>query len=300
MYTITGATGNTGSVVARTLLARGQKVRVLGRSAERLQALAALGAEPFVCEITDAVKLTEAFKGAQGVYAMIPPDLANKDVRAYQERASDALASALQAAGVKHAVSLSSIGADKTEQTGPVVGLHHLEEKLNAIPGLNVLHLRAGYFMENTLAQIGIIKMMGTTAGPLRADLKLAIIATHDIGAFAAEALTKLDFSGQQTRELQGERDLTMVEVATIIGKAIDKPTLGYSQAPDWQLRIGLAQMGMSGSMVDLMLEMAASLNSGYMKMLEPRSAQNTTPTSYETFVKTDFVPRYRGKSTSV
>src|SRR5271169_2192349 len=142
MYTITGATGNTGSVVAKTLLARGHKVRVLGRNAERLQPLVALGAEPFVCEITDAGKLTEAFKGAQAVYAMIPPDLANKDVRAYQERASDALASALQAAAVKHAVSLSSIGADKTEKTGPVVGLHHLEEKLNAVPGLNVLHLR--------------------------------------------------------------------------------------------------------------------------------------------------------------
>ena len=54
-----------------------------------------------------------------------------------------------------------------------MVGLHNLERKLNTISGLNVLHLRAGNFMENTLAQIGIIKALGAAAGPLRADLKL-------------------------------------------------------------------------------------------------------------------------------
>ena len=299
MYTITGATGNTGSVIAKTLLAQGQKVRAIGRSAERLQPLTALGAEPFICDITDAATLAKGFAGAQAVYAMIPPDMANSDVRAYQERVTDAIATAIAAAGVKYAVSLSSVGADKTEKTGPVVALNHFEEKLNRIPGLNILHLRAGYFMENTLAQIGIIQMMGSTAGPFRPDLKLPMIAARDIGAFAVELLRKLDFSGHQTRELLGERDLTMAEVTAIIGKAIDKPDLAYAQLPDWQLRIGLTQMGMSESMAILILEMAGALNSGHMKALEPRSALNTTPTSYETFVIQEFVPRFRGKASA-
>ena len=206
MYVITGATGNTGKIVAKSLLAQGQKVRVIGRKADRLQPLAAQGAEPFVCDVSDTAKLTEAFQGAQAIYAMIPPDMANPDPRAYHERVSDSLAAAIQKAGVKHAVSLSSVGADKTEKTGPVVGVHNLEEKLNRVAGLNVLHLRAGYFMENTLAQVKIIQMLGGAAGPLRADLKVGLIATRDIGEFAAEALLKLDFNGHQTRELLGQR----------------------------------------------------------------------------------------------
>jgi uncharacterized protein YbjT (DUF2867 family) len=200
---------------------------------------------------------------------------------------------------VKHAVSLSSIGADKPDKTGPVVGLHHFEQRLNRITGLNVLHLRAAYFMENTLAQIGMIKMMGFAAGPLRPDLKLPMIATRDIGAAAAEALLRLDFSGRETRELLGQGDISMAEAAAIIGKAIGKPDLKYRQVPDDQVRAALTQVGMSPNMANLILEMSTALNSGYMRALEKRSAQNTTPTSYETFVAEEFVPRYQGKSSA-
>ena len=226
MVVITGATGNTGSEAAKALLRKGEKVRVLGRSAERMKELAAHGAEPFLCDVSDAATLATAFAGARAVYAMIPPNLAAPDARAYQDRVSDALAAALEKSGVKHVVSLSSIGADKTEGNGPVAGLYILEHKLNRIPGLNVQHLRAGYFMENTLAQIGVIKSMGMLAGPLRGDLKLPMIATRDIGRFAAQALLKLDFSGQSTRELLGQRDITMDEVAKVIGPAIGKSSL--------------------------------------------------------------------------
>ena len=295
MYVITGATGNVGSVIARTLLAKGQKVRTIARNVDRLQALAADGAEPFACELTDAAALAKAFAGASGVYVMIPPNLQTQDYRAWQDRVSDAAATAIERAGVANAVSLSSVGADKPEGTGPVVGLYRLEQKLNRISGLNVLHLRAGYFMENTLAQIGVIRTMGIMAGPLRPNLGIAMIATRDIGDAAAAALLKLDFSGRQARELLGQRDLSMTEAAAIIGNAIGKPELTYAMAPDEQLRPALMQAGLSENMVNLLLEMSAAMNSGHMRPLEPRSPQNTTPTSYETFVAEEFVPRYRG-----
>ena len=299
MYVITGATGNTGNVVARKLLADGHKVRVIGRSADRLDPLTVEGAEPFVGAITDASALTKAFSGARAVYAMIPPNMTSEDFRGDQKKASDAIAQAIDEAEVKYAVTLSSIGADKVEGTGPVAGLHYFEQTVNRIPELNVLHLRPTYFMENTLAQIGIIQTMGITAGPLRADLMLPMIATRDIGAAAAEALVKLAFNGQQTRELLGERDLSYSEVATIIGNAIGKPDLKYVQLPDEQLRGALTQMGMSLNVANLILEMAGALNSGYMRQLEKRSPENTTPTSFETFVAEEVVPRYRGMSTT-
>jgi uncharacterized protein YbjT (DUF2867 family) len=296
MYVITGATGNTGSEAAQVLLKKGEKVRVLGRSADRMKDLAAQGAEPVVCDVTDAATLAAAFAGARAVYAMIPPNLAAPDARAYQDRVSDALAAALEKSGVKHVVSLSSIGADKTEGNGPVAGLYILEHKLDRIPGLNVLHLRAGYFMENTLAQIGVIKSMGMLAGPLRGDLKLPMIATRDIGRFAAQALLKLDFTGQSTRELLGQRDITMDEVAKIIGPAIGKPSLSYSKVPDMMLKPALTSMGMSSDVAGRILEMSAALNSGHMRALEPRSPANTTPTSFEAFVAEEFLPAYQKK----
>lgn len=297
MYVVTGATGNTGSVVVSHLLSKGQKVRVISRNAEHLKTWASKGAEPFVGDVTDTNAMTKAFTGAKAAYVMIPPDLKSRDYRTYQDRVTAALATALEGSRVEYAVSLSSVGADKPEKTGPVVELHHLEQRLNGLAGLNALHLRAGYFMENTLAQIEIIRAHAIAAGPLRGDLKLPMIAARDIGAAAADEMLKLDFRKQQTRELLGQRDISMSEAAAIIGKAIGKPNLNYVQLPDDQIRAAMIQSGLSESIANLLLEMAAALNSGYMRALEQRSARNTTPTSFETFVAEEFVPLYEKAS---
>lgn len=299
MYVITGATGHTGNIAARTLLSRGLKVRVLGRSADRLASLASAGAEPFVADISDARRLAEAFRGAQAVYAMLPPNITSNNVRGYQEQVSDAISSAISNAHVQFVVLLSSIGADKPANTGPVVGLHNFEEKLNRIDGLTTVYLRAGYFMENTLAQAGAIKMVGKSAGPLRPDLKLPMIATEDIGTTVAEILLNPKLKGKQSQELLGQRDLDMREAASIIGKAIAKPDLEYVQLPDEQLRPALMQFGMSQNQADLILEMARALNSGHMRALELRTPKNTTPTSYEQFVTENFVPAFQQQSTA-
>jgi uncharacterized protein YbjT (DUF2867 family) len=297
MYVVTGATGHTGNVVAKTLLSKGAKVRVIGRSADHLQALVAKGAESFVTDLTDVSSLARAFSGAKAAYVMIPPNLTARDYRAFQDRVTGTIAAALRSAGITHVVTLSSIGADKPDRTGPVLGLRYLEQQLNHINGLHVLHLRAGYFMENTLAQVGIIQKMGVSLGPLRPDLKLSMIAAQDVGVVAADELLRLDFHEKNTRELQGQRDINMNEVAQAMGKAIGNPSLRYSQTPEDQVQAALIQLGMSSIMAHLIIEMAAALNSGYMRALEPRSAQNTTPTSYEEFVQEQFKPLYEGKS---
>jgi len=294
MFAITGATGNTGSVIAEQLLAQGEKVRVIGRDQGRLARFVAKGAEAAIADLTDVAALTRAFQGVQGVYAMVPPNVGTPDVRGYQETISDALAVALEEASVTHVVVLSSIGADKAERTGPVVGLHNLEQKLNGISGLSAYYLRAGYFMENLLAQANVLHTMGSLGGPVRADLRLPMVATRDIGAAAARILAKHDFAGKQAHELLGQRDVDYREVASVIGKAIGKEHLTYVQLPPEQLKPALRQVGLSADMADLLLEMAAALNSGYMVALERRTHQNTTPTALETFVAEDLVPRFQ------
>src|SRR5262249_20157255 len=159
---------------------------------------------------------------------LIPPDVSSLDYRALQNQQSDAIAKAIDASGVKRAVVLSSFGADKKDKTGPVAGLHYLESRLADNTSLNAIFLRPGYLMENLLAQVGIIQNFGMMAGPVDADLKLPLIATRDIGNAAADAFLNLDFTGQQTRELLGPRDVTYTEAARIIGAALGKPALAY------------------------------------------------------------------------
>ena len=291
MYVILGASGNTGSIIADTLLLRHKKVRVVGRDAGRLQRFMRKGAEAFTGDLSDAVALTKAFRGARAAYLLLPPMTSRED----QERESDAIAKAVTESGLRYAVYLSSYGAQVPEGTGPVTGLHSSEQKLNAISGLNVLHLRAAYFMENNLAAIGMIQGMGMFGHALRPDLKLPMAATRDVGDYAARRLLDLDFSGKQTRELLGERDLSMTEATAVIARGIGKPDLRYVQFPYEQVQQVLEQMGMTPKKAAVYIEMFKAINTGVLVPQEPRSRENTTPTSFETFVQDVFAPAYHG-----
>ena len=295
IYVILGASGNTGSVVADFLLSKGEKVRVVGRDAGRLQRFVDKGAEAFTADLSDAAALTKAFSGARAAYLLLPPVKS----RETQARESEAIAKAVKESGLRYAVHLSSYGAQVPESTGPLVGLHASEEKLNAISGLNVLHLRAGYFMENNLAAIGMIHGMGVVGNALLPDVKLPMIATRDVGNYAAQRLLHLDFSGKQTRELLGERDLSMTEVTAVIARGIGKPDLRYQQFSYDQVQQALTDLGVPPRGAALYVEMYKAINEQVVVPLEPRSPENTTPTSFESFVQDVFVAVYRGKTSN-
>jgi uncharacterized protein YbjT (DUF2867 family) len=294
MYVILGASGNTGSIIADSLLSDGKKVRVVGRDAGRLKGFVRKGAEAFAGDVSDAVALTKAFRGARAAYLMLPPITSRED----QERESDAIAKAVAESGLRYAVHLSSYGAHVPEGTGPVTGLHASEQKLNAIGGLNVLHLRAAYFMENNLAAISMIQEMGIFGHALLPGLKLPMIATRDVGNYAAQRLLDLDFSGKQTSELLGERDLSMAQATAIIARSIGKPDLRYVQFPYDQVQQVLEQTGMPPKKAAVYIEMFKAINTGVLAAQESRSPQNSTPTSFEEFVQDVFAPTYHGNPT--
>jgi uncharacterized protein YbjT (DUF2867 family) len=243
--------------------------------------------------MSDAAALTKAFKGAGAAYLLLPPITSRED----QERESDAIAKAVAESGLPYALYLSSYGAHVPEGTGPVTGLHTAEQKLNAVGGLNVLHLRAAYFMENNLAAIGMIQGMGIFGHALLPDLKMPMIATRDVGPYAAQRLLDLDFSGKQTRELLGERDLSMAEATAVIARGIGKPDLRYQQFSYNQMQQALEQIGMSAKKAAVYIELFTAINEGVLVAQEPRSRENTTPTSFENFVQDVFAPAYQGKA---
>jgi len=293
MYVILGASGNTGSIIANSLLSAGKKVRVVGRDAGRLQRFVDKGAEAFTANLSDTAAITKAFSGARAAYLMLPPAKSQEE----QERDSDAIAKAVRKSGLRYAVHLSSYGAQLAEGAGPVSGLHSSENKLSAIEGVNVLHLRAAYFMENNLAAIGMIHGMGVFGNALLPDLKIPMAATRDVGDYAAQRLLHLDFSGKQTRELLGERDLSMTEATAVIARGIGKPDLRYEQFRYDQVLQALTQLGVPPKGAAMYIEMYKAINAGVLVPLEPRSPENTTPTSFERFVQDVFVAAYHGKA---
>ena len=284
MIVITGATGKTGSAVAEALIAKGQKVRVIGRDAAKLKGLTAKGAEAAVGDLGDRAFLTKTFKGADAVYVLIPPNFGVADFGAYQKQIGESIVAAIKGSGVKYVVHLSSQGAHLPDRTGPIVGLHDQEERLNRLDGVNVLHLRPTYFMENLLMNIDLIKKMNIMGSAVRGNVKFAMIATKDIGVYASERLMKRDFSGKSVRDLLGQRDLSLDEAAAVIGKKLGKPDLKYVAFPYDDAEKGMVSMGLTPDMSRLYIEMSKALNDGLFAVNIPRTKENTTPTSIEEF----------------
>lgn len=196
MIVVTGATGRTGGAAARALLDKGEKLRLVGRNVKNLQPILRNNAEAFVGDVTDVGFLARAFEDSTAVYLVVPEDTSHPDLRAHQERVTDSFAAAVSSSKVPYVVALSSMGAQHAEKTGPIVGLHNLEQKLKGVFGLNVLCLRAGYFMENLMLSLAPICSMGMLPGGLRGDFAMPWIATRDIGTYAAKCLLECGFSG--------------------------------------------------------------------------------------------------------
>ena len=293
-FVVCGATGNTGSRIAEMLLAAGEPVRVIGRERVRLGPLAAKGAEPWPGDIGDTAFLEKAFSGARGAFILIPPRYDAPDVREYQNRIGASLVTALAKSRVPRVVALSSIGAHLTEGTGPILGLHDLESRLSALKEAEVVCLRPAYFMENLLWSIPLIRNQGINGSPIRPDVPLPMIATEDIAAVTARLFIEGIFHGHAVRYLLGPRDLTMTEATRILGEAIGKPGLRYVQFSEEDARKSMAGAGMSGSVLDSMLEMQRGFNAGIIRPTRDRSAESTTPTTLERFSKSSFAHAYR------
>jgi uncharacterized protein YbjT (DUF2867 family) len=294
MIVITGATGHIGSKLTDFLLNRREKVRVVGRDEGRLKAFTARGAEAAVGDLNDASFVLKAFKGAEAVFTMIPPNYLAEDFRAYQRKIADNLTQAIEKRKVHYIVNLSSQGAHLPEGTGPIAGLHDMEERLNGLKGIHVLHLRPASFMENLLMNVGSIRSTGSMGSALKGDMKMPMIATKDIAAYAAERLVRKDFTGKTVADLLGERDVTMTEAARIIGTKIGKPGLAYVQYPYEETEKALMGMGLSKDVSRLFVEMSRAMNDGLISEGRKRTPETTTPTSIEEFADV-FASVYHG-----
>ncbi|WP_417361045.1 NmrA family NAD(P)-binding protein [Galbibacter sp.] len=283
-YVILGGTGKTGKSLGLKLLESGNKVRIVCREAEKAEELKQKGGDIFIGDNLDENFLKGVFSGADAAYVLLPIDLQAEDYTATQVAHATAIRNAIVSQGIKYAVTLSSVGAHLDKGTGVVLGLHKMEALFNAVPNINVRHLRATYFMENTLTQIHSIKNNGFMAGPENGEIKFAIIAARDIIAAAFKNLTSLDFEGKSVEYVLGQRDLSYNEIAEVYGQALEISNLKYLQISEDDFISGMTQTGVSPSAAGKLYDFTKLINQGEVSSFYTRNHENTTPTSIEEF----------------
>lgn len=290
-YAVLGATGKIGSVISETLLAAGHRVRAIGRDTQKLAALRNQGAEAVNASFDDAHELAAAFSGCDGAFTMIAPAYDVEDHSAQQDRAGEAITHAFAHAKVRRVVNLSSIGAHLPDKTGPIAGLHRQEERLNALPGVDVVHLRPCYFMQNFAWSIPTIKSAGIVASAIHGDRAMWMVSTDDIGRKAASLLASVPFKDKSVFEFVGPRQLTPIEATDILGKSLGRE-LRYVQAAYEDERQAMLAAGMRPRTVDLMVEMHEAFNDGLLEATQKLTDDHRGTTPFEAFAR-EFARRF-------
>ena len=289
---VTTPTGHVGSVVVDFLLNRKAEVRVklLGRRPDRMAKAVRRGATMSVGAQDDPGYMVRATEDVDALFWVTPPGYGSDDVRAFQNRMARAAVAAIRTNQIPRVVNLSSIGADQDSGVGPIAGLHDIEAQLNDA-GDNITHLRPGSFYENLLRQIDVIKSEGKISLPISGSRHLPMIATRDVARAAADRLANLDWTGQSVHELHGPDDLSLDEVAQVLSKALGR-TIEYVQCDREQARHALLQAAISENSADLILEMYEAVETGRIRLLQPRSSETTTPTTLAEFARLVMQPR--------
>jgi uncharacterized protein YbjT (DUF2867 family) len=293
MIAITGATGQTGSKITNLLLDKKQKIRVIGRSEEKLLPLKKRGAEIAVGNQEDAAFLTKAYTGCDAVYLLIPPKMDTPDLRAHYNKFGDAAVEAIKKSGVKIVIFLSSLGAELESGSGPVIGLHDVEAKLRKLKDTGIVFLRPGYFMENTLTNASLIKNQHINGNTTPPNAKVAMIATKDIAKKAAELLTTQSCKGHMIVDIFGDK-LSYKDATKEIGNAIGIPDLPYIQFTDADAIKAMTGMGLSENMAQSFVELSASIGKGLIHATQIDPDKPNTQTSFATFAKEIFTPAYK------
>jgi uncharacterized protein YbjT (DUF2867 family) len=283
MYVVTGATGNTGSVVARQLLEAGKKVRLLVRDPVKAQALAAQGAEIVRGDLTDADAVARAFAGATGLYLMSPPDLTSTDFIAERTKLMGKLATITKAAGVGHVVLLSSLGAEHAEGTGPIRTVRAAEKALEST-GLPVTFVRAAYFLSNWAGVLPVARQDGVLPSFLPAALVSPTVAVNDIGPVAARALLEGP-RGRRVIELAGPREVAPADVAAAVAKVLQRP-VKVAEAPLEAVVPTFKSFGISENVAELYREMYQAIRAGKLVLGGPGNELVRGPTSLEDGVR--------------
>lgn len=209
---VTGATGNVGREVLRSLAERGVQARAGVRDPARLEGSGDRAASPVALDYGQPETFAPALEGVEAVFLVRPPALANV------ARYFDPFIAAAREAGVSRVAFLSVLGAERLR----VVPHRRIERSLER-SGLAYTHLRAGFFMQNLSTvhrdEIRLRDELWTPAGRGRTGF----VDVRDLAAVAVSALTEPGHEGE-AYDLTGAEALDYAEVAVTLSAVLGRP----------------------------------------------------------------------------
>jgi len=264
MYVIAGVTGNTGSVAAQTLLDAGKDVRVIVRNAEKGQVWKDKGADVAIADLFDKAAVAKALEGATAAYLLLPPDHVTEEFVISRRQLADTLLAAAEEAQLPHGVVLSSVGAELANRNGPIKTTGYLDEIFKK-SSIKSTALRPGYFLENWAGVLPVALNDGVLPSfvqPL--DLKIDMVATHDIGKAIADAMLNPSNDDHHIVEIRGNAQYSPQDIAQALSKALNKDVTPIAVPQDAWVDT-LTQAGLSQNLATLYSEMFENVNNGHI-----------------------------------
>ncbi|MET0635853.1 MAG: NAD(P)H-binding protein [Chitinophagaceae bacterium] len=288
---ITGSLGNISKPLTATLAGSGHDVTVVSKSAGRTAAIEELGAKAAIGSVEDQAFINKTFAGADIVYTMVPGNFGVADYRKYESGIGEVYAEGIRNAGIKKVVNLSSIGAELPSGTGPIAGLHDVENILNKLDGVDVKHLRAGFFYTNYYNDIPMIKNNKIIGSNYSAGSRLVLVHPNDIADAVAEEIQG-NFSGKSVRYIVSD-ERVISEIVAVLGAAIGQPNLPWVKFTDEQSLEGMKSAGFPPQIAATYAEMGAAIDKGILvKYYMENKLKPTSKTKLETFAK-EFASAY-------
>jgi uncharacterized protein YbjT (DUF2867 family) len=296
---VTAPTGQVGSKVASYLLnMKGVQVNLLTRDRLKVRQFEDLGARVSEGDLQDMEYVNRATSGTDALFWVTPTPPTTDDLRGFQNQLGANAATAIVTNRIGRVVNLSSIGAHLGHGTGPIDGLHDVEQHLNKAAeaiSAHITHLRPAFYMENYLRTAEPILKQGAVPLPVAGERQVPMIATDDV---AVEAVRQLAFAvnGGTAKPLLGPRDMRFEEAAEILGKALGRP-IRHVRIEPAEAREALASTGISDDVARRTVEMYESVQEGRLTAESPRTDAASTPTEFRVFCEEVLVPEIRRAS---
>jgi uncharacterized protein YbjT (DUF2867 family) len=213
MILITGASGKTGSEVARQLAAAEVPFSALVRSREKGEPFEAMGADVVIGDMSDEDFLQRALAGIEKAVLIMPN---GEQQQAMEMRFTDLAVEA----GVQHLVYLSSIES-VPENLNPITQMHVAVEKHIRQSGINWTIIRPSFFMQMFLGAAKGIRERGELVFPA-GNGTVATTDLRDVGEVIRLVLTEPGHENQ-SYDLTGPELLTLDECAERISRVIGR-----------------------------------------------------------------------------
>lgn len=283
---VTTPMGHVGQHVTSMLIRAGVRPLLLARSPEKVPQEVQANADVVVADSTDPEQVTDATRGVDAIY-WVDPSVMSPDPLADYHLATQALTKAVTTNGIARVVFQSSVGAEKRHGVGEIDGLAGTEVALDAL-GVDVTHLRCGYFFTNLLLDIDAVRQ-GRLTTVLPPDQPMSWVAPRDIAEVAGLTLLNTDWHGRWVHAVHGPRDLSWRQVAEALTEQIGY-VVDVEQIDDAAMRRKYLAAGMPPRMADAVLAMSTGLRDNFHPE-QPRTLATTTPTTLTSWIHDEFLP---------